>query len=89
MRTSIIVQNLKCGGCAKTITDKLSDIQNINDIDVDIDHATISFTASKPEIALEVKRRLKSLGYPTENDANGAFLKAKSFMSCATGKILK
>lgn len=89
MRTSIIVQNLRCGGCAKTITNKLSDIQNIANVEVDIDNATISFTAAEPENALEVKRRLKSLGYPTASDANGALLKAKSFVSCAAGKISK
>lgn len=89
MKTSIIVQNLRCGGCAKTITNKLSDIQNIENVEVDIDKAIISFNALQSEDALEVKRKLKTLGYPTIEDTNGTLLKARSFVSCATGKMLK
>lgn len=89
MKTSIIVQNLKCGGCAKTITSRLSEIDNITDITIDIENSTIAFSATHTEEALEVKRKLKTLGYPTASDANGALLKAKSFVSCATGKMSK
>ncbi|MGV6829996.1 MAG: heavy-metal-associated domain-containing protein [bacterium] len=87
MKTSIIVQNLKCGGCARTITTKLSEIKNISNITVDIDNSTITFLAKDSEDALEVKRELKTLGYPTINDTNGVLSKAKSFVSCATGKM--
>jgi copper chaperone CopZ len=87
MKTSIIVQNLKCGGCAKTITSKLSEINNITDITVDIENSTIAFSATNSEDALEVKRKLKTLGYPTIDDSNGVLSKAKSFVSCATGKM--
>ncbi|PQJ18279.1 MULTISPECIES: heavy-metal-associated domain-containing protein [Nonlabens] len=87
MKTSIIVQNLKCGSCAKTITSKLSEISNITDITVDIENSTIAFSATNSEDALEVKRKLKTLGYPTIDDSNGVLSKAKSFVSCATGKM--
>lgn len=87
MRTSIIVQNLKCGGCATTIKNRLSEINNISEITVDTDTATVSFIAQDADDALAVKDRLKSLGYPSIEDANGMLSKAKSFVSCATGKI--
>ncbi|MEC8830756.1 MAG: cation transporter, partial [Bacteroidota bacterium] len=29
MKTTLQVQNLKCGGCAKTISNKLSEIKDI------------------------------------------------------------
>lgn len=87
MKTSIIVQNLKCGGCAKTITSRLSEINNISNVTVDIENSTITFSATNSEDALEVKRKLKTLGYPTIDDTNGVLSKAKSFVSCATGKM--
>lgn len=89
MRTSIIVQNLKCGGCAKTITSKLSEINNILEVAVDNETSTVSFRAQSSEDALNVKEKLKILGYPSIDDQNSVITKAKSFVSCATGKMAK
>lgn len=89
MRTSIIVQNLKCGGCAKTITSKLSEINNISEVAVDNETSTVSFRAQSSEDALNVKEKLKILGYPSIDDQNSVITKAKSFVSCATGKMAK
>lgn len=87
MRTSIIVQNLKCGGCANTITTKLSQLENVTNIVVDTESSTVSFVAVSSDDALNVKERLRTLGYPSIEDVNGMISKAKSFVSCATGKI--
>ncbi|WP_281778151.1 heavy-metal-associated domain-containing protein [Croceibacter atlanticus] len=87
MRTSIIVQNLKCGGCANTITTKLSQLENVTNIVVDTESSTVSFVAISSDDALNVKERLRTLGYPSIEDVNGMISKAKSFVSCATGKI--
>jgi len=87
MRTSIIVQNLKCGGCAKTITSKISELTNISEVIVDNDTSTVSFIAQNSEDALTVKDRLKTLGYPSVEDQNSMMTKAKSYVSCATGKM--
>lgn len=89
MKTSIIVQNLKCGGCASTITNSLTSIQNISDISVDVEESTITFNSLDNDDALIVKEKLKSLGYPSIDDANSFTSKAKSFVSCATGKMSK
>ncbi|AWH73214.1 heavy metal transporter [Dokdonia sp. Dokd-P16] len=87
MKTSIIVQNLKCGGCAKTITSKISELDYISNVQVNTETATVSFTTQGTEDALSVKEKLKSLGYPSIEDENGMLSKAKSFVSCATGKM--
>lgn len=89
MRTSIVVQNLKCGGCAKTITTKLSEIEQVSDVIVDVENARVSFVHKGLEAALLVKARLKTLGYPTIADKNTVGNKAMSFVSCATGKMSK
>ena len=87
MRTSIIVQNLKCGGCAISIKSKLAKIVNVSEITVNIETSTVSFVAQNSEDALVVKNRLKTLGYPSIRDTNSTMSKAKSLMNCATGKI--
>jgi copper chaperone CopZ len=87
MKTSIIVQNLKCGGCVKTITSKLATLPNISNLEVNQETATVSFIATQAIDALAVKNKLKDLGYPSIDQDNSTFTKAKSFMSCATGKI--
>lgn len=87
MKTSIIVQNLKCGGCVNTITNKLSEIENISDVIVNKDTSTVSFKAQSSNDVLLVKNKLKALGYPLADDKNGFVSKAKSFVSCASGKI--
>lgn len=87
MKTSIIVQNLKCGGCANTITTKLSQLESITNIVVDTELSTVSFTTTSHDDALLVKQKLKSLGYPSIEAANGMRCKAASFISCATGKL--
>ena len=89
MNTSITVQNLKCGGCANTITTKLAELENISEIKIDIDNSVVAFNHKNQDEAIAVKDRLKTLGYPLVDDDNNLVSKAKSFVSCATGKLSK
>ncbi len=89
MKATIIVQNLKCGGCAKTITSKISELENISEVKVEPDTSMVSFTYQNTNDALIVKDRLKELGYPSVDSKNSLASKAKSFVSCATGKMSK
>ena len=89
MKTAIFVQNLKCGGCAHTISTKLSEIKNISNLNIDIGEGKISFEYANENDTFQVKEKLKALGYPSIEDDNDLLLKAKSFVSCATGKISK
>lgn len=89
MQISILVQNLKCGGCAKTITTKLSAIPRINGVQVNPDSSSVTFRCEDVDDALLVKNQLKAIGYPSVDEANSVFSKAKSFVSCATGKMSK
>lgn len=88
MQNSILVQNLKCGGCAKTITNKISEIEHITNVSVDVDNSMISFFAENEESVLKVKEKLKTIGYPTINEDNTLASKAKSYVSCASGKLI-
>lgn len=87
MKTSIIVQNLKCGGCAKTIYSQLGKLKSLSDIEVEIDSSKVSFSYRDSENIQLAKSTLKSLGYPSISDSNSLVDKTKSFISCASGKI--
>lgn len=89
MKTSIIVQNLKCGGCAKTITEKLSGIDDISKVNVDTESAMVSFVHENAEDALIARDTLASLGYPSMDSKNNLRHKTQSFVSCAMGRLSK
>lgn len=86
--TSVIpIQNLKCGGCAKTIVSKLEEIPNITNVSVSVESSSVSFDALKQEAIANAIAKLKSIGYPSLDQDNSVLSKAKSFVSCATGKL--
>lgn len=87
MKESVIVQNLKCGGCATTITNKVSEIEGVSNVHVDVDTAALTFEINKEEDMKLVIDRLSEIGYPIEGDENSLMQKAKSFVSCAIGRM--
>ncbi|HIM58112.1 MAG TPA: copper chaperone, partial [Gammaproteobacteria bacterium] len=85
---NITVENIKCGGCAGTITKKLTSAFDTQDIEVNIEQGTISIDIDDAKRA-EVAKVLLDLGYPETDSVHGfssAKAKAKSFVSCAIGK---
>lgn len=89
MKFSLVVQNIKCGGCAKTISTKLSELENIKEVLVNVNSGTISFESKNVESTQRLRDSLKALGYPTADAKNGLGDKAKSFLSCASGRIMQ
>lgn len=87
MKTRIIIQNLKCGGCAKTILNRLEDEQDINNARVLIDENTVQIDHENAETPGHIKNILKQLGYPSVEEENGFMAKARSVVSCASGRL--
>ncbi|MDR9457280.1 MAG: heavy-metal-associated domain-containing protein [Salegentibacter sp.] len=87
MEKTITVQNLRCGGCVNTITTKISEMENIDNVQVDKETSAVSFQYTEPEDAVKVKDKLKKLGYPEIDDKNSLMSKASSMVSCASGKF--
>tara|TARA_B110000091_G_scaffold214120_1_gene265906 strand:+ start:863 stop:1126 length:264 start_codon:yes stop_codon:yes gene_type:complete len=84
--TVIQIENLKCGGCAATIKKGLLSLEQISEVVVDVEKSTVSVTSENGNIIL-VKEKLSKLGYPEVGDKNTIVHKAKSFVSCAVGRI--
>lgn len=89
MKTELVVQNLKCGGCVHTITSKISELNAIDNVEVNVENSTINFIYENDDDLNVVIDKLLALGYPVKGDKNSVVSKAKSFVSCATGKISK
>lgn len=87
MKQIIAVQNLKCGGCAKTITNKLNSIQGISQVSVDPDKSIIEFYTYQDKLIEEVKDALTKLGYPELSQENDLGKKVKSYVSCMVGRM--
>lgn len=89
MSYSIQVENIKCGGCAGTIKTKLTAMDVVTNVDVAIEEGIVTIEgdeANKDMVAAELLR----LGYPETGTAEGlqaAAAKAKSFVSCAIGRL--
>jgi copper chaperone CopZ len=84
------VQNVKCGGCASTLKTKLLD--TFGEIEVDLSREPREITLDIEETQLEaLAEKLKALGYPLVGECMGfvdsTSAKAKSFVSCAIGKM--
>ncbi len=86
MKTAIQIENLKCGGCASTIKKGLLTLNGVTEVDVDVENSLVTITSDKDNLEV-IKTRLSKLGYPKVGDKNTIVHKAKSFVSCAVGRI--
>ena len=81
----IKVNNLKCGGCEGTVTRKLQEIFKTEAI-VDSRQGIVIIDINESEIN-KLEETLSKLGYPPVGSSNPLHSQAKSFVSCAIGKV--
>lgn len=84
------VSNIKCGGCANTLKKAL--FEEFGEIEVNLEVMPREITLVVDENQIEnLKIKLKHLGYPFVSDELNTIEKitttAKSFVSCAIGKM--
>ena len=89
MKNTLKIQNLKCGGCANTIVTQLSKLEGISEVIVNNDTDEVNFVTSSENKIEVVKNKLSHLGYPIVGDVNSLPKQAKSFVSCAVGRLSK
>lgn len=83
------VLNIKYGGCANTITKKLS--EQFQGVVVDVEGGKVTAEVHGEAEVTKLRESLKKMGYPPADEAIGGFeggvAKAKSFVSCAVGRL--
>ena len=87
MPTVIEIVNLKCNGCVNTVKKGVLSIEGVNGVEVDLDASKVIVPTDSEKIIIQVKEKLSKMGYPELGDANTMLHKAKSFVSCATGRM--
>ena len=90
MKQTFEVINVKCGGCASTLTTSLK--EEFGEVEVNLDVEPRQITLDIEESKLPALRaKLKKLGYPMSDEElsklEGFTTNAKSFVSCAVGKM--
>ncbi|MCD6653230.1 MAG: heavy-metal-associated domain-containing protein [Sulfurovum sp.] len=92
MKQTFKVKNVKCGGCAGTLKKEL--LKEFGEIEVNLETDPREITLDVDNDKIEaLKLKLRSLGYPLVTDELSTLQSigatAKSFVSCAIGKIEK
>jgi copper chaperone len=81
----IQVENIKCNGCVATITKELLSIKGTSDVKIELETQTINVVGAE-ELRPKIISKLRKLGYPEQGE-NNLLEKAKSYVSCAIGKM--
>lgn len=92
MNIEINVENIKCGGCANSITQGLLADERIQSVSVDIENGVVNMDVDSDEVRTSAIARLLKMGYPETGSVEGlkaVKAKATSFVSCAVGKVTK
>jgi copper chaperone len=85
----INIENLKCHGCANTITRGVSVLEGVTNVQVNIEDSSISFDYDESKQNKEnIVKKLARLGYP-EKGKNSLKSSAVSYVSCAIGRVKK
>ena len=80
---------MKCHGCASTITKGISKFEEVVTVDVDVENSLVEISfEGETEKVENYKAKLKRLGYP-ESGNNTIISTAKSYVSCAIGRMSK
>ncbi len=82
----IIIANLKCSGCATTITKELSTLNGVSKVSVNPTNDSVEVSYENID-RKQIIDKLHHLGYPEATEENGLLLQLKSYASCMIGKI--
>ena len=87
MKTVLKVQNLRCSGCANTISNRLERIHGVSQVDVVPEQNEVSFAHMNESALNAAVYKLSRLGYPLDMEENSLGMKASALVSCAMGRM--
>jgi len=80
------VANIKCSGCAHSISNQLNSIMGLTESSVNVNEGTIDLIYETDSVRDNVIRKLSAMGYPEATEENGLLMQAKSYANCMIGK---
>ena len=82
----LTVNHVKCGGCARTIQDRLLKINAVEMVEVDVTTGMVKITGDEDLQRNLVLSELKHMGYSPVGQG-GSLDRAKSYLSCLKGRL--
>ncbi len=87
--TELLIENIKCHGCANIIQREIRKIEQVKDVRVEVEKGSVIIDhEGNDELKGEFSKKLRKLGYPEQGSGSRA-AKIKSYVSCAIGRIHK
>ena len=90
MKQTFEVINVKCGGCANTLKTSLLEEFGEIEVNLEVEPRQITLDVEESDIP-SLRTKLKKLGYPMSDEDLSTIEEfsttAKSFVSCAVGKM--
>ena len=87
MKTVFKVQNLRCSGCATTISNRLERIHGVTEVLVKPEENEVSVDHINNSALNAAVYKLSRLGYPLDIAENTLGMKASALVSCAAGRL--
>lgn len=84
-KLELFVENIKCGGCMTSIKKGILELAGVNKVEITLEDEKINIEGKQLNRAAILKK-LDGMGYP-EKGKNTFFKEAKSYVSCAIGKV--
>jgi copper chaperone len=84
-KLEIFVENVKCGGCMTSIKKGILELAGVTHVDIELEEEKITIEGDHLNRAA-ITKKLDGMGYP-EKGNNTFFKEAKSYVSCAIGKV--
>ena len=81
---TIFVENIRCGGCVKSIKESLGKLPGVQEVELYKEEEKLLISGSALD-RHSILDKLAAMGYP-EKGNNSLLRKARSLVSCATGK---
>jgi copper chaperone len=82
----LYLDNIKCSGCANSISKRLNEIEGVESATVNVEEGYISFNSQNKNILDNVKSAMAKMGYP-EKGTSDFIDNAKSYVSCMIGRL--
>ena len=82
----ILIDNLKCTGCATSIEKGLKSVEGVEEVHVDVHTSRLEINCNENVTRDVLLKKLGNMGYP-EQGTSTLFQKGKSYVSCMVGKM--
>ncbi len=88
-KEKIIIENLKCHGCANTIRKEVSKLNGVSEVEIGMEDSSVNVGFDETIQTKEnILKKLARLGYP-ETGHNSLTSEVVSYVSCAVGRMSK